>query len=141
MQYPWAWLFLLYLNNQPSNTSFEVIQFADETLLLMRGNSKKYLCEIVIKELNLVADWFKDSGLSLDPSYTKIIHFFPKKNEVSANKIYLVGMELFKITKINTSEQTYKYFRVRIDEHLRFEHHAAHISKSITRNAMIIVTA
>ena len=62
------WLFLIFINDLTRNSLFQVVQFADDTLLLMRGNDKSDLVEKANKELVVVADWLKASGFSLHPA-------------------------------------------------------------------------
>ena len=61
-------LFLLFINDLPSITNFNVKLFADDTFLSLEGDNLKILQKNANKELRKVSKWFSENKLTLNIS-------------------------------------------------------------------------
>lgn len=107
-------LFLIYINNLPSEIDKQFVLFADDTSVLIREKSVQELNVSIsntLAELNL---WFKLNGLLLNEAKTNVMHFNPKKlngnNQCSGD------------TTLKHSE-FHKFLGVTIDQNLNWKNH------------------
>jgi len=93
-----------------SENGFEVIGYADDLTVMVRGKDEGTLLSRLQTALTLIWDWCKGEGLSINPSKTTIIPFTRKK-KLRLKKPKLNG------TEIEFSKET-KYLGVILDQKL-----------------------
>ena len=82
-------LFLIYINDLHKSIKFSAIHhFADDTNLLVAGNSLKSIQKQINLDLKNLCKWLKANKISLNASKTELIIFRdPRKKSVHELKI------------------------------------------------------
>ena len=127
--------FLIYINDLSSVTSISTLNlFADDSSLLLQGNSPTDLIVTANNELDKVVKWLNSNRLSLNIKKSKYI-LFSRKGIVPVcnDKLYLNNdnVELERVTQI-------KYLGFIIDEKLSWKAHINYISLKISKNIAVL---
>ena len=123
-------LFLLYINDLPNASSFDVRLFADDACLLLDDKNPLFLEQRVNLELTKINNWMKINKLSINYSKTNYIIFTKKLKKQNYN-IHIDGNTLEKVTST-------KYLGVVISEKLKWTPHIDHITSKISKSSYIL---
>ncbi len=118
-------LFLIYLNDLPNASAFDVRLFADDACLLLNDKNPNNLESKVNEELVKINDWLKINKLSLNYTKTNYIIFSRRKKKDNF-KVHIQGNVLQRVSHT-------KYLGAIVDEKLDWKHHVNHIQKKISR--------
>ena len=127
-------LFLIYINdvnNSDSEATFT--KFADDTTVLISGNSIREATDKMNKSMINIDNWFSQNKLNLNPSKTRYMIFNPDRNDPDRNKTNLVkigGEYLQRIWK-GGQETAFKLVGVWIDEDLKWKSHIENVTKKV----------
>lgn len=105
-------LFLIYINNLPSEIPRQFILFADDTNVLIRSDNFEDLEDNIVSTLSELEKWFEKNGLLLNHDKTNIIHFRAKNlayNEINNSNLNTVN--------------SHKFLGVHIDRNLNWKTH------------------
>ena len=123
-------LFLLYINNLPEATSFQVKLFADDACLILDNSNPKTLQENINNELVNVDNWMRANKLSINYTKTHYIIFSRKKCQYNF-RLCCGGFCLERVAST-------KYLGVVVDEKLNWSHHINYIHSKLCRASYII---
>lgn len=122
-------LFLIYINDLPSAADrIQVVLFADDSNLLVKGKDPDVVSKILTEELEKVSDWFRANKLLLNASKTKLIVFRSRKcrRDLSAPPVMLNGTALQQV-----SHET--FLGLQIDETVKWYEHTNKVANCISR--------
>ena len=121
-------LFLVYINDLHQAIKFSnVHHFADDTNLLVVGNTMKKIQKQINIDLKLLCKWLKANKISLNASKTELIIFRdPKKKTQHELKIKIDGKKLIPSSFV-------KYLGLLIDGHLNWHAHITALSTKLSR--------
>jgi hypothetical protein len=127
-------LYLIYTNDfYRCLKTAHSIQYADDTTLLIKGNSIEDLNLSTNQELNNINDWFKSNKLSLNANKTYAVLFRTPQSKVSESDVRL---------SINGNPVTItghtKFLGVYIDQYLTYEQHINYISGKISKTVGVM---
>jgi retron-type reverse transcriptase len=88
----WSLVIDKLLNNQDQQ-GFEVIGFADDLVITVRGNNDSIPSERMQSALNYIIGWCKQGGLSINPSKTIVIPF-TRRRKLSSNNPVVSGVQI-----------------------------------------------
>ena len=92
---PQLFLVYIYINDLQNNTSLNVLNFADDTLLYttFKKNNHKTDTAYLNSELNNLSKWLKDNRLKLNTDKTRYMLLHSGKTEVWKNtNLYKINM-------------------------------------------------
>ena len=116
-------LFLIYINDLPTNTKMNVQLFADDAILTLSRRTPIKLQNDVNKELNEIDIWMKLNKLSIN--YNKTNYMIITKKKI--NHKFTIGFgQNFIIQKSHV-----KYLGIILDEKLTFKEHDQHLFKKL----------
>ena len=119
--------FLLFINDLPIVTNFNVKLFADDTFLSLEGDDIKLLQTKANKELRKVSKWFLDNKLTLNISKSKFM-IIKRGNKKSSQNFVLK----FNRKKLEQCE-SYKYLGIYIDENLSWKEHVRYLCEKLSK--------
>jgi hypothetical protein len=135
-------LFLLYINDLPSQSSLLSLLFADDTALAAEEDDIESLALTVNREFQKICNFFRLHKLSLHPDKTKFMIISQAKN-VPAISIFINNnnpdcndpKNIFLLTQVFHSDPlpAIKYLGVFFDPQLNFNHHIDYVSKKISQ--------
>jgi hypothetical protein len=129
-------LFLLYINDL--GTIFEhfgTILFADDSNLIVRGNSLRSLEEKIDRDIPLLSDWLETNRLSLNLKKTHIMVFGRKsKNHTNTVSTTIKGTTLEVVTHT-------KFLGVILDNSLSWKEHTLYLAKKLSKSLGILSRA
>jgi len=129
-------LFLLYINDLGTIfTHFGTILFADDSNLIVRGNSLKALEDKINQDIPLLTTWLETNRLSLNLKKTHIM-VFGKKHRNIENTISTT----IKGTTLEIVTHT-KFLGVILDNSLSWKEHSLYLSKKISKSIGILTRA
>lgn len=99
-----------------SDEGFEVIGFADDVAVLVRGRFLSTVFDRIQRALRIVERWCRDSGLSVNPSKTSIV-LFTKKRKLELGKTLLLFNKELSLTS------TVKFLGLILDSKLSWRTH------------------
>lgn len=108
---------------------FEIIGFADDIVIIIRGKYEHVIRDRLQYALNMTTAWCKDEGLSINPHKTTIIPF-TRRRKMTIPDLYLEGTKLVLSLKV-------KYLGVILDNKLNWNLHLDQIISKAT-NALWI---
>ena len=129
-------LFILYMNDIFKITSKnEIIAFADDTAVIVIGESWLAVLSEAERIINRIACWLSDNFLSLNISKTNFMTHGSYRNSVPDScsiKIHndycdLVNCDCTKLTRVTHS----KYLGIMIDENLKWLDHVNYLVRSL----------
>jgi len=116
------------VNDLPGVTSMsKILMYADDTVLLY---SAKHIDEIEFhlnKDLDLVNDWVKVNGLTLNPAKTQFMIFGTPQRLATIPKSASIKLESHALVQV----KSYKYLGIHLDPALNWKEHVYHASKKI----------
>ena len=122
-------LFLLFINDLPKTTVFDVRLFADDTFLSLKGNDYKVLIKNANIELKKVSGWLSANRLTLNISKTKYMIIRRPRTKIDGNySLRFNGKKLEKCT-------SYKYLGVHLDENLIWTQHIKYLCRKLSKFA------
>ena len=121
-------LFLMYINDIPNCSKFDISLFANDTYLMLSETNLKELESRVNEELKNLNEWFCRNKLSVNYSKTKfmIINKIPHKSIDEPFKIALNGAVLERTESV-------KYLGVFIAQKLNWSVHTNHLSLQLAK--------
>jgi len=111
-------LFLLYINDLPSNMKCETILFADDTTFSVGMKPHENLCDIRTSIFEAAQSWFNANELLLNNGKTAVVHF----------------------STVTKESQNCKFLGVHIDSRLGWTKHIDELSKSLSKSIFAIST-
>ena len=123
-------LFLLYVNDLPNVSLFDVRLFADDACLLLSNKDSVMLQKICDNELIKIHNWMKINKLSINFEKTNFMIFSKKRKKVKFN-LDIEGNILNRVSNI-------KYLGIMINECLNWSSHIQHVRTKISRACYII---
>ena len=126
-------LFILYINDLPDHTNFNVRMFADDTVLFTKSKKLHELESIVASELHKISEWTKFNKLSLNLNKTTymIIYNSKNKNKEKSFKIRLCENDI-------KQSHTIKYLGLNLQSNLKSNDHLNYVYKKVSQEAGII---
>ena len=126
-------LFLLYINDLPTATSFCTSLFADDTALSISSCNLDELFRIANIELCKAAEWFNTNKLTLNVSKTKYI-LFRKKNMKIFPEVHKlsIGNEDIERIGFGCRDEHFKFVGMKMDEYLTWDFHIKHIENKVS---------
>lgn len=123
-------LFIIYLNDfrldaEMREQSVTVVNYADDTNLLLTESHYtllERLCEITLNKTN---EWFKNNNLLLNEEKTKFILFSPTNSGIEENNTISLSQ-----AKYNCLEST-KFLGIHIDKNLNWKEHINYVHEKI----------
>ncbi len=126
-------LFLLYVNDLPRCSMFDVRLFADDACLLLSDANTKQLETKVNTELKQVDDWMKINKLSLNFTKTNYM-IFSKKRKKAELEIKIDNKTIERVS--NT-----KYLGVILNEKLKWNAHIDYVLCKVSKASYVISKA
>lgn len=108
------YLFNLYVADLPNHVSFKVIQYADDTTILITAKTEEHLVSNIKKAYYETKSFFESLGLSLNPTKTEIVIFHNTRNYSQKT------INLDHITIKSTSST--KFLGIQIDANLKMNY-------------------
>ena len=127
-------LFKVYIHDFQRNMKHMIIQFADDTTLLVSADSIEQLKIEIETELTLILGWFKSNGLTVHPGKTRIITFGNDTVDVLIDNIL--------ITKCgsNEPEKSFNLLGIELDNKLNWDHQIQKIDAKISKAKYMLST-
>jgi hypothetical protein len=123
-------LFLIYINDLPNISCFNIKLFADDAGLLLDHEDPKLLQDLVNNELVKINDWMKLNKLTINYDKTNYILFTNKKLNSGIN-IQLEGHTLKQVKET-------KYLGVIVNEKLNWEEHIVFIRNKLAKASYLL---
>ena len=121
-------LFLVYINGLHKSVKYsKVYHFADDTNMLLSGNSQKNVAKQTNFDLKNLSQWLKADKLSLNFTKTELILFHTNSKKIDHNlKFKLNG-------KCLTPTSTVKYLGVLLDDHILWSKQINHVTTKLNQ--------
>ena len=123
-------LFLLYINDLPNVSLFDVRLFADDACLLLDNKYPNLLELNINNELIKINNWMKVNKLSINYKKTNFMIFTRRRS----NFTYRLQLEGQTLERVNS----FKYLGVILSEKLSWTAHIGHLVTKISRASYII---
>ena len=122
---PMLWSLIVdeLLNNLVS-MGFEVIGYADDIALVVRGKHDETISNRMQTALNYTLTWCRREGLNVNPSKTTLV-IFTRRRQVNIKAPSLDGVELTFSTQV-------KYLGIILDNKLNWNNHLEHVVNKAT---------
>ena len=120
-------LFILFINDLPKITNFNVKLFADDTFLSLASNDLKTLQNKTNAELKKINRWFSANKLTLN--ITKSKYMIIKRN----NKKNFLDFSLKFNGKKMEECNSYKYLGVHLDDKLNWKKHIKYLCEKLSK--------
>ena len=120
-------LFLLFINDLPNSTNFNVKLFADDTFLSLDSKNYKDLRKKVNDEMKNISTWLTNNKLTLNISKTKYMIISNKKKPPGND--FHVKFDDVCLEKCSS----YKYLGFFLDDKLSWKPHIDYISNKISK--------
>ena len=129
-------LFLVYINDLQNNTSLNVLNFADDTLLYTTFKKDNYKTDTAYlnSELGNVSKWLKDNRLKLNTDKTRYMLFHSGKTKVWKNTNLHIKIGNTSILKV----ENYKYLGFTIDSNLNWSDHIDAVKTKLLKTIGIL---
>ena len=127
----WPLLFLIHINDLHNNTSLNVLNFADDTLLYKTYTKDTYLNDSknFNIELKKVSDWLMGNKLKLNLNKTRSMILYQSKKNFWKNNDPSVKIGKTDISNANS----YKYLGIVIDRNLKWSEHIETIKTKLQK--------
>ena len=126
-------LFLIYINDLNTASSFDTLLFADDTTLQISSDNISELFYRANCELTKISDWFKANLLTLNAKKTRFMIFQSKsqKGTEIEQKLFIDGTEIERVG-MNCKESFFKFVGFYIDEKLSWEFQIKNLLKKLS---------
>ena len=118
-------LFLLFINDLPLVTDFNVKLFADDTFLSLEGNDLTQ--RKANTELRKVSKWFSENKLTLNVSKSK--YMIIRRGYRKSDNIFSLKFNGKKMEQCST----YKYLGLHIDEKMNWKNHVKYLCEKLSK--------
>jgi hypothetical protein len=129
-------LFIIFINDLPSELKAMTVLFADDTAIMLEGTDGEELGRKMEKELGAAVDWFRANKMSLNVKKTKLLEITNKKTKrrrirgamevgeagEAKREIKMDGENLARVGS-GEEEKATKYLGVWLDDTLSWNHH------------------
>lgn len=105
-------LFLLYINDLPSNVSNKLILYADDTTAIVKAKSDEELSTKVCEVMTELEKWFDVNGLKLNKDKTQLVKFCTHQNRAFFDNELVFPDQTMTICK------DVRFLGVDLDQHL-----------------------
>ena len=121
-------LFLIYINDlNKAIVHSKVHHFADDTNLLLTGNSLKKINKFMNHDLRLLCHWLRANKISLNAGKSEIIIFKNKNKQISKNLNFRVSGQKIEITN------SVKYLGIHLNDSLTWKSHLTTLLPKLNR--------
>ena len=129
-------LFLIYINDLClQSPSLKFVLFADDTNLLISGDTVAETVNIMNRELSAIETWFKSNCLFINLQKTNFMVFSTKASvHNSPFSLHINGHKLEQVSKT-------KFLGVIIDNKLNWEHHITYVKSKISKCIGLLLRA
>jgi hypothetical protein len=129
-------LFLIYINDLGTIFKyFKPVLFADDSNLIIKGNSLPQLENLISQDIPALISWLKVNRLSLNLTKTHYMIFGSQKKKFPHSLTIEIDS-----TIINEVEQT-KFLGVILENNLNWKKHIAYLSTKIAKSIGILYKA
>jgi hypothetical protein len=129
-------LFIIFINDLPSELKAMTVLFADDTAIMLEGTDGEELGKEMEKELGVAVDWFRANKMSLNVKKTKLLEMTNMKKKgrrhwemrdgvregEEAREIKMDGETLTRVGR-GEEEKATKYLGVWLDDMLSWNQH------------------
>lgn len=126
-------MFIIYLNDIfKVDTCGEIISYADDTVIILKGNTWKEVIHIAQNEFFKLQNWFQDNLLTINIKKTQALAFgcyydsLPKENHIECHKKTCIDNLSCNCPKIKLASSV-KYLGIVIDNHLCWDLHVQNL--------------
>ena len=119
-------LFLLFINDLPYVSKFDVKLFADDTYLSLYGQNIQSLEKSANLEMKKISRWFSANKLTLNVSKSKFMIIKRKNNKSKEFQLKYNGKKMERCS-------FYKYLGVYIDEQLNWKKHVDYLCEKLSK--------
>ena len=127
-------LFLIYINDLPASLEkLTPVLFADDTNLVIRGDSLEQLCSALNSDLEVLSDYFRANKLKLNAGKTKVVCFRKKNKEFNVGNFLIYLDETRLLPESNAT-----FLGINLDEHLTWEDHCNKVANKMAQNSGIL---
>ena len=123
-------LFLLYINDLPNVSLFDVRLFADDACLLLDNECPNLLQSNINTELKKINNWMKANKLSLNYEKTNFMIYTNRKNNFTYH-LQLEGHVLERVVET-------KYLGIILSEKLCWRPHINHLITKLSKSSFIL---
>ena len=129
-------MFLAYINDLQNNTSLNVLNFADGTLLYTTFKKDNYKTDTAYlnSELDNISKWLKDNKLKLNTDKTRYMLFHSGKTKVWKNTSLQIKIGNTSILKV----ENYKCLGFTIDSNLNWSDHIEAVKTKLLKTIGIL---
>ena len=128
-------LYLIYINDISESLQYsESILYADDTTLVICGETYEDIYRCINKDLITLSEWLSLNKLTLNIGKTKYMAYSLSNRTVQALdylKVMLNGIEIERVP-------TFKFLGIHIDEHLTWKTHMNKLLAKIQRNLGLV---
>lgn len=127
-------LFIIYSNDLPNciSSSTNTILFADDTTIYTSSTDIKISFQLLNKELESLAEWFKTNKLSLNVSKTHYIIINPPQTNTPNNLLLQIGNDIIE------KKSHIKFLGLTIDNKLDWKEHVVFVRNKISSSIYAI---
>lgn len=118
-------LFILYVNDLPDVSNNTVLSYADDTSIIISGESTEDLKRKTVNSINQVKEWFDENILTLNLEKTQIINFHAAYQEEQEMNITINGTQI-------TNTQTVKFLGIILDTRLTWKNHIDYLAPKLS---------
>ena len=124
-------LFLLYINDLPTHTTFKINLFADDTCLISSSQNFNNLEHETNQKLEFINNWFISNKLTINYKKTKYMTIYGKKNQKFTVQLKMGDIVLERVKNI-------KYLGLIMDENLVWKNHIQFLKTKLTSSCNIM---
>ena len=124
--------FIIYINEMLNlKTNGIILSYADDTAIIINGNTWKSVEEIANNVLNTVVDWLNNNNFSLNVEKSNYILFGNRKTKIPLNlKLIIHSNDNNKTYFVNRVENI-KYLGVMIDSNMKWKQHIKNVTQKL----------
>ena len=126
-------MFKTYIHDLTDITLLLAILFADDTTLVIVGDTIEEVNERGNSELEKVRKWFLSNGLILHPDKSRLL-VFGRDEDIH---LYLGNQEIKKCGT-NHQEKSFKMLGIEIDQKLSWHHHIINVTNKISKGTYLL---
>ena len=119
-------LFLIFINDLPNVSKFDVKLFADDTFLSLSSNDIKYLEKTVNLEMKKMSKWFTQNELTLNVEKSKFMLIKRRNSRLQEFTLKYNGKKMERC-------YSYKYLGVHLDEKLSWKNHVNYLCEKLSK--------